>query len=136
MKNSILAICLIIISPILIGIGYSLGHSSKVKDIMIADHIVTGELIAASQNILLLEMLSEGKVDKAICTINSSLDTQIAMVNNLLPKDKNLQSRIIANNIFLRVAKYRKEFTREKTEYNHNSDIGEYLDQLLKTSSM
>lgn len=130
MKKLYWLFCVVTITAIIFWGGYTLGHSSQMKDILIADNIITDELIGATQNILLLEMLSEDKVDKAISQLNSRLDTQILLVNNFLPKDRNLQGRKIADSIFLRIAKYRDNFPPNKAE----DEVNAFLKELLITA--
>ncbi|MBC2714491.1 MAG: hypothetical protein HF978_04195 [Desulfobacteraceae bacterium] len=112
-----------------------MGNSSHLKDVLIADNIITDELIAASENIILLEMLSEGKIDKAVSHLNSKIDRQILLVNNFLPINKNLQGRIIADKIFLKIAKYRKKNPRKKRVNDVENSVDEFLTDLLKASN-
>ena len=130
MKKAILVSCIIAVTAIIFWIGYEAGNKSQIKDILIGNNIITDELIGATQNILLLEMLSEGKIENAISQLNSRLDTQIILVNNFLPKDKSLDGRVIADNLFLRIAKYRNKFPPNKTE----SEVNNFLNELLKST--
>lgn len=134
MKKCICLIAVVAISALIFWSGYSLGYSSKEKNTMIADHIATEQLIAASQNLILLEMISEGKIQKVINELNSRLDSQITVANKILPEGKEFQGRQIANTIFLRAAKYRNKFPREKIKENSPNEIDQYLIQLLKAS--
>ena len=131
MKKLYWIICVVAVTVKMTWSGYSFGKSFQLKDILIADNIITDELISASQNILLLEMLSEGNIDKAISQLNYRLDTQILIVNNFLSKDRNLEGRRIANYIFLRIAKYRNEYPRDKTGDDFDKSVNEFLTELL-----
>jgi len=132
MKKLYWVICITTITALIFWGGYSFGKSSQISDILLADNIITDELIAATQNILLLEMLSEGEINKALSQLNARLDSQISIVNNFLPEDENFEGRIIADKIFLRIAKYRSKYPRKKTEDNFENGVDEILDELLR----
>ena len=132
MKKLYWVICITTITALIFWGGYSFGKSSQISDILIGDNIITNDLIAATQNILLLEMLSEGEIDKALSHLNSRLDGQIFTVNNFLPDDENLEGRIIADKIFLRIAKYRNKYPRKKTGDDFENGVDEILGELLR----
>ena len=112
-------------------VGYSLGNSSYLKDILLSDRYISDELIDLSGNILLIEKISEGKVDEAINELNSHIDINILTIENFLPKNKDIKQNKIANYIFQRVAKYRKKFPRKKSDETIEKKVDEILDRTV-----
>ena len=127
MKKLCWIIGIVGIISIIFWVGYSLGKSSYLKDVFLGQHYFTDELIATTQNILLLEKINEGKIDQVISELNSEIDHQIRYIDNSLPKDSNLDGRIIADKIFLRIAKYRMKYPRRDSQKN----IDETTDKIL-----
>ena len=127
MKKLFWLIGVVGIVSLIFWVGYSLGESSYLKDIVLGEHYVTDELISLTENILLIEKISDGKIDEVINKLNSDIDGDILYVDRSLPMDENIESRKIANYIFRRVAKYRQKYPRDNSEKKRQESVDKIL---------
>ncbi len=132
MKKILLIIGIVIITSAVFAIGFYSGVVVDFMKAMMNVDLFEKETVQASENLMILQMLSNGKNDEAINYLNLRLDGQILLINNLLPEIKNDENKNIAENILLRIANYRKTYPTDASDDDIKRAINDILQKAIE----
>jgi hypothetical protein len=122
----------VIITSAVFGIGFYAGVVSDFMKAMMNMDLFEKETVQASENLIILEMISDGRNDKAVNYLNLKLDGQVLLINNLLPEIKNDDNKNIAENILLKIANYRKKYPGESSDDDIKKTINDILQKAIE----
>ena len=134
MKKLLFIVGILAITAVIFGIGYYVGIYSDSMMAMINTDLFEKETIKASETIMVLEMINDGKINDAIEYLNLTLDGQVLLISNLLPDVPNEKNKKTAQRILKRIAIYRDKYSEKFPEeiQKEESDVNRRIRDILR----